>query len=182
MGADFKALKHHIDRHIQLDENEWNNVLSLVQKKGLKKNWKLSAKPGDIFHIVSGFLVEYQYTGTTDFRVIRFFQENEIFVFPSEYRNSEIFAIKATFLLHIKAPKKNQHIKELPNFHKFCKVIKKLEPEKYERRQQFLQGKRPLRYQLFIKAFPNVANILSSADLGSYLDINPSYLSTIKKL
>lgn len=179
MESDLEHYKSYLDAQISLTDNEWNDVKRHIKRITPKKKNQFFAKSGDLFYLESGFLVEIQDLGIKGPTVIRFLKKGEVFIISSR---CELIANEDCILLKIKAKRQNDLLHTAPNFHQFWQATKMLELEKYHLRSVFLQGQKKLRYSQFLTRFPGVAGQLTLNQLASYLDINASYLSSIKKL
>lgn len=179
MESDLENFKSHLNVKILLTETEWNDVKSHIKRITPKRKTQFSVKQGDLFYLYSGFLVEIQDHGIKGITVVRFFQKGEVFIIPSQ---SELIANDDCILLRIRGKKQKELFHTAHHFHEFWENTKIQELEKYHVRSIFLQGQKKLRYSYFLDKFPGVAGMLTLDQLASYLDINASYLSSIKKL
>lgn len=179
MESDLEHFKSYLDAQTFLTDAEWNDVKRHIKRITPKRKNQFSAKSGDLFYLDSGFLVEIQDFEMKGATVVRFFQKGEVFIVSSQ---SELIANDDCILLRIKAKKQKGLLHTASNFHQFWEAAKIMELEKYHVRSVFLQGPKKLRYSYFLDKFPGVAGMLTLNQLASYLDINASYLSSIKKL
>lgn len=179
MELDIGHFKSLLNAQILLTATEWNDVKIHIKRMTLKRKTQFSAKSGDLFYLHSGFLVEVQDFEMKGVTVVRFFQKGEVFIVSSQ---SELIVNADCILLKIKSKKQKELFHTAHNFHGFWETTKLQELEKYHVRSMFLQGQKKLRYSYFLDKFPGVAGMLTLDQLASYLDINASYLSSIKKL
>lgn len=179
MESDLEHFKSYLNAQTSLTDNEWNDVKRHIKTIMPKRKNQFSAKSGDLFYLISGFLVEIQDLEIKGPTAVRFFQKGEVFIISSQ---SELIANEDCTLFRIKVKKQKLLLHTAPNFHQFWEATRMLQLEKYHVRSLFLQGQKKLRYSQFLTRFPGVAGQLTLNQLASYLDINESYLSSIKKL
>jgi len=179
MESDSNQIEH-LKYELKLNDSQWIDLLPLVKTLHLQKNSLLSGTSGDLFFVSSGFLVENQDFGTGELTMVRFFQPAEMFVYPDKVRDSQLCSTEQTVLVRIDLGREHQ-VQFLPeHLYELLEQRKQAAAEQYHKRQEFLSGRKYLRYQKFMIAFPGVASHLSNRQLAGYLDVNVTYLSTTK--
>ncbi|SEB04914.1 hypothetical protein SAMN05443550_10955 [Pedobacter hartonius] len=170
-----------MDLQLTLTGTQWEEMKHLFEQVSLKKERQLTGKTGDLFYVVSGFLIENQNLGLKHFTMVRFFQQHELFTFPKKIMEGEIIATENTVLLKMSVKKISALQNTSAAFCDLWKIVKKEAAGKYYKRLEFLQGFKHQRFDHFQKQFPAAAASIRNIDLCTYLDINKTYFSTIRK-
>lgn len=167
---------------LKLPENEWRTVQPLLRHINADKRFQVNGDPGDLFFLASGFLVEMQVLGDSEIKMVRLFEQNEVFVFPDRIRDTYVIPTEKSSLLRLGADHREKMKKLAVGLFQIWDNKEKSAAEIYTKRQELLSGRKNLRYERFLKEFPGAASHLTNQLLAGYLDVNVTYLSTCKNL
>ncbi|CCH53078.1 putative transcriptional regulator, Crp/Fnr family [Fibrisoma limi BUZ 3] len=186
----FAALRQHVDKVIPLTDEESARASALFTVKKLRKKQFL-VQQGDVCKyesfVVSGCLKSYYTDEQGHDHILRFSVEDW---WASDLKSLQtntpasfsIEAIEPATLLVIDKVGLEKLYVEVPKFEKFFRILNENALTATAQRvinNLSLPAKE--RYQLFLQAYPRIAQRIPLKDIASYLGITPVFLSQLRK-
>jgi CRP-like cAMP-binding protein len=182
-------LRQHIQKTIQLSDDEFEKIISVFRLRKLKRfHFLLQEGTTCTFDsfVLSGALRQYFINEEGKEHVIQFaFKDWWISDWSSILTQSPSFynieAIEPTEVLQVDISALEKLFDQVPKMEKYFRVMFQKAFAAQQRRILWLQKSAEERYKEFIETYPDFEQKLSQAQIASYLGITRESLSRIKK-
>ncbi|GAB3921559.1 Crp/Fnr family transcriptional regulator [Larkinella terrae] len=186
----FSTLRHHIEKKIPLTDDEFTLASAHFTVRRLKKRQFL-LQQGDVCRyesfVVSGCLKSYHTDDQGVDHILRFSVEDHWAGDLDSFINStpssfNIEALEPVTLLVIDKPSLDQLYQRVPKLETFFRLLNQNALIATSQRViKNLSVPASERYQLFLKANPQLVQRIPLKDIASYLGITPVFLSKLRR-
>ncbi|UBZ10444.1 Crp/Fnr family transcriptional regulator [Leeuwenhoekiella palythoae] len=186
----YKVLRKHLERVIEISDQEFDEFCSLLVLRKLRRK-ELLIRPGDRvtseFYVVSGCLQAFHTSENGDQSILQFGIEDwwvsdfEAFFNETPARLS-VSCIEDSTVLELNKEMLEELYKRIPKFERFFRIkLTKAFVALYSRIQNGLEKNSTTRYLEFCETYPHIEQRVPNYKIASYLGIKPESLSRIRK-
>lgn len=184
-----KHLFEHINKFIEISEEDFNEILPFFDYRNLNKK-EIIIEAGNKcnfnYFVLNGCLQMYFINDKGTERTIQFAIENWWMTDCLAFYNQEktdfyIQAIEASQIISISFDKQKQLLDQFPKLEKYFRIIYQISFGASQMKMKYLYDfSKEEMYFNFIDKYPNFAQRIPQYLLASYLGLTPEYVSEIR--